>query len=104
MKYWHELTQKEVEILIESKVTYRYLLDNYKQPDWCNYPNALEGALGCWSLMDATPNGLRTKISLEFCKNCELFIEREEKSPEKISNISSSVHVADEGKDLQTGE
>lgn len=70
MNYWHELPQEKINELIESKVTLAYVMKNYKQPKWCNYPNALEGLMGCWSLNDNKPDGLRTKISESFCKDC----------------------------------
>lgn len=70
MEYWHELSQEKIDELISKKVTLKYVMDNYKQPDWCNYPNALEGVMGCWSLTDNRKDGLRTKISKQFCSNC----------------------------------
>lgn len=59
----HEKPQLNIPV-----VTNRY---SYKQPDWCKYPNALEGQMGCWSLMDLSKDGLRTKISKDFCKGCD---------------------------------
>lgn len=70
-RYFHELEQKEVDALIADKKTIGYIMETYKQPDWCNYPNALDGQMGCWSLMDLSKVGLRTKISKEFCKGCD---------------------------------
>lgn len=70
MEYYHELPQSEIEKLIVDKKTYQFIIDNYKQPDWCKYPEALNGSKGCWSLVDYS---LRTKISKEFCKNCDMF-------------------------------
>jgi hypothetical protein len=72
-RYFHELEQKEIDKLIADKKTIGYILENFKQPKWCNYHNALEGRLGCWSLMDLTKEGLRTKISEEYCKGCDSF-------------------------------
>ena len=72
-KYFHELEQSEIDTLIAEKKTIGYIHENYKQPDWCNYPNALEGNMGCWSLMNLLKEGMRTKISKDFCKNCERF-------------------------------
>jgi hypothetical protein len=72
-KYFHELEQSEINTLIAEKKTIGYILENYKQPDWCTYPNALEGNMGCWSLMNLLKEGMRTKISKDFCKNCERF-------------------------------
>jgi len=47
-RYFHELEQKEVDALIADKKTIGYIMETYKQPDWCKYPNALEGKMGCW--------------------------------------------------------
>ncbi len=49
-KFYHELTPFERNELI-GKMTYGELNDQYKQPNWCHYPSALEGKMGCWSLM-----------------------------------------------------
>lgn len=70
-RYFHELEQKEIDALIADKKTIGYIMETYKQPAWCKYPNALEGQMGCWSLMDLSKDGLRTKISKDFCKGCD---------------------------------
>lgn len=72
-KYWHELPQSEVDELIEKGVTNQYVIDNYLQPEWCQYDEALCGLMGCWLLVDNRPGGARTKVSLEYCKNCDCF-------------------------------
>jgi len=72
-KCFHELSQDEINTLISEKRTIGYVMDNYKQPDWCAYPNALNGHMGCWSLMDLGKDGTRTKISESFCANCDSF-------------------------------
>lgn len=69
MKYFHEATDEELEELIANKTTIGELEKLYAQPDWCNYPGALQGVMGCWSLTDI--KGLRKSISLEYCKGCE---------------------------------
>jgi len=72
-KYFHELSQQEIDTLIADK-TVGYILENYKQPDWCGYPQALSMAMGgCWSLCDLQKDGSRTKISIDFCKDCDMF-------------------------------
>lgn len=40
---------------------------SFRQPKWCGYPGALEGSMGCWSLM--TPGRIR---SFADCEGCEL--------------------------------
>lgn len=72
-RYFHELPQEEIDSLIADKKPINYIMETYKQPKWCNNSNALEGLVGCWSLMDLDKDGLRTKISEEFCKGCDCF-------------------------------
>ena len=72
-RYFHELEQTEIDALISDKKTVDYIMENYKQPDWCNYHEALSMAMGCWSLCDLSKDGSRTKISKEFCKGCDCF-------------------------------
>ena len=69
--YFHEISQEEVDKLISDKRNVGYIMENYKQPDWCNYPEALSMTMGCWSLCDLKKDGLRTKISKDFCKGCD---------------------------------
>lgn len=70
-KYFHELTNEEVETLIvQTKLSQKEFLEKYLQPDWCNYPEALHPTLGCWTLTDKV---LRKNISIEFCKSCDRF-------------------------------
>jgi hypothetical protein len=78
-KYFHEINQSEVDQLIADKKTVDYIQKNYKQPDWCNYPNALSMDMGCWSLCDIRKDGLRTKISQEFCNTCDCFKSKPDK-------------------------
>lgn len=70
MKYFHELTNEEIDSLVENKKTWWDIKSEYKQPDWCNYPDALNGVMGCWSLIDLSDR----KVNKEFCKTCELCI------------------------------
>jgi hypothetical protein len=74
-KYWHEIDQSEVDKLIEEKKDNQFVLDNYLQPSWCRYPEALCGVMGCWSLVDNRPDGLRNKISIDFCTGCDCFVQ-----------------------------
>jgi len=83
--YFHKISQEEVNKLVKEKKTVEYLLENYKQPDWCKYPEALSMTLGCWSLCDIEKDGLRTKISEEFCKNCPECILYKEDFKEQLT-------------------
>ncbi len=71
--YWHKAPQEEIDKLLEDKKTWQHVLDTYIQPDWCGYPDALRGQFGCFSLLDISVDGSRTKISEDFCKNCDCF-------------------------------
>lgn len=71
--YFHEAPQSDIDRLIAEHGTWGDIMHRYKQPDWCNYHNALEGQMGCWSLTDIQPNGLRNRISEDYCKSCPEF-------------------------------
>lgn len=66
MKYFHELTKEEYDTLIASGISVGEAMEKYKQPDWCEYPDALGGAMGCWSLVGGTIK------NQGHCKNCDL--------------------------------
>ena len=70
-RYFHELADSTVRKIVKSGITYGELMNRYKQPDWCEYPEALNGVMGCWSLMDTM--NLRHKISREYCKGCDCY-------------------------------
>ena len=50
MKYYHELTEDEYNKLKERGLTYGELAKLHPQPDWCEYPDAICGEMGCWHL------------------------------------------------------
>ena len=65
--YFHEVTGAELERL--QSITIAELMEQYQQPPWCAYPEALSGVMGCWSL-------LRSMVKdEEFCRNCDLHKE-----------------------------
>jgi hypothetical protein len=69
--YWHTLPDDLVDHLFKvGGITWGEVVENYDQPPWCQYPQALNGALGCWTLTDAAT---RTKITARFCAKCEHF-------------------------------
>ena len=63
---FHELSEKEFDEMREQGKTWRDIMDKYHQPEWCEYPDALGGGLGCWSL---TSMMITCK---EDCGNCDL--------------------------------
>ena len=48
-KFFHELSQKEIDNLIADKKRWSDIMNEYKQPKWCSYPEALNGKMGCWA-------------------------------------------------------
>ena len=70
-RYFHELSQEEIDQLIADKKSISYIMKTFAQPSWCGYERALEGRMGCWSLMDLEKDGKRTQISKDFCKTCD---------------------------------
>ena len=70
--YFHELPQDEIDKFMLNKTKWEYVIENYNQPQWCNFPGALS-PYGCWSLIDTRVNGFRTNISKEFCARCPKF-------------------------------
>jgi len=79
-KYFHEIPQEEIESLIAGDKTWGDISSQFKQPDWCDYPEALNGDMGCYSLTDIRRGGLREKISIDFCSTCDCF--KKEKAPQ----------------------
>jgi len=69
MKYFHELTAEEILNLNHCGITWAELSELHPQPAWCQYPGALDGLMGCWSLIMN-----REKINEDFCQNCELYV------------------------------
>ena len=66
-KYYHEISDEEIEKIDKQNPTLDELAKSYRQPDWCNMP--LED--GCYSLF-----GNRKRINREFCKNCDFCKEK----------------------------
>lgn len=71
--YFHLAPQSEIDAMVSDKKVWADVQLNYIQPDWCAYPDALNGKMGCWSLTDIADGGLRTKICEAFCQTCDCF-------------------------------
>ncbi len=70
---WHELTDEQrAEVKSRKAYTFRDLMRDYAQPDWCTYPEALCGEMGCWSLF-YTPR----VIGNDYCLKCECHRDHE---------------------------
>ena len=51
-KFFHEISDEEVQELFNTHWKWKDVMETYRQPTWCQYPDALAGKLGCWSLTD----------------------------------------------------
>lgn len=67
IKYFHELTAKEIDEIPDG-TTCEQVAKDYPQPDWCDYPDATYGAMGCWGLV----LGRVRDQGKEYCAKCEL--------------------------------
>ncbi len=71
MKYFHELTEEQRLELMKDSMTLGEMMEQYSQPDWCEYPNALESIMGCWGLFYGSVK------KDEKCKTCECYNPKE---------------------------
>lgn len=63
---FHELSEKEFDEMKEEGKTWRDVMAKYHQPKWCDYPDALDGSMGCWRLVSM-------KITCkDDCETCDL--------------------------------
>ena len=70
-KFWHELTDKEVQEFINKGITYKEMDDIYKTPDWCKYEHPFcKEFHWCDDLLNPDT---RPQISVEYCNNCKFF-------------------------------
>lgn len=68
-KYWHKLTDEEIQFLIKKNPKWKWFKKYIKQPDWCDYPDALKGLMGCWSLVFTKDRNKKK------CSDCDCFIK-----------------------------
>lgn len=66
--FFHRITKKEFNKLIDDKRTWGFVMENFRQPTWCDYPDALSGKMGCWSL---TQWPCVKSISKKYCETCD---------------------------------
>lgn len=72
--FFHELSDSELESLVSEKVTWNDVKDRFIQPAWCDYPDALDGAMGCWSLVGYSEPGVpmwKRIRCIEDCSDCD---------------------------------
>lgn len=64
--FFHELSDDAYKALEDGGATWGDIMERFDQPEWCDYPNALEGVMGCWSL-------IYRKVKDESrCLNCDM--------------------------------
>jgi len=65
--FWHRINEyDQLYIQEHSGMTIGQFMKKFKQPDWCDYPDALQGIFGCWSLY------YRYIHNIGNCENCNL--------------------------------
>lgn len=65
---WHTLSSEEQErIVTGGGMTIKQFMQKYRQPRWCQYPEALSGEMGCWSLVSRRIHGE------DDCKGCDMY-------------------------------
>lgn len=69
-KHFHELTDDEYKVILDSDMTLRELAEKYPRPPWCNYPDAL-APLGCWSLTSRRIKGEGDCLGCDEYKGCK---------------------------------
>lgn len=67
IKPFHKLRIEEIRWLIKEGNTFAELEKDFPQPAWCNYPQAVFGVMGCWSLMSGMISGK------EACTDCDCY-------------------------------
>ena len=65
IKYFHELTKEEWQALKAEGLTWGEVAKRHPRPEWCNCPDAVMEAFGCWSLIEGDVTGE------DYCLNCE---------------------------------
>lgn len=67
-KPFHLITDEEWKKFQDNpESTWGDVAKDFPQPEWCNYPNALNDLMGCWSLT------ARMVTGEDYCKNCDCY-------------------------------
>ena len=79
VKYFHELSDEEYEILMDNKekITWEECAKKYPAPSWCGHGSgAVCGIMGCWSLMGSRViEQVKQRIrKIEDCEGCDLVV------------------------------
>ena len=65
--YFHEAVPGGFDTLREQhpRWTIQTVIDTYASPEWCRYPDAVGGIMGCWSLIGGLVTGE------DYCRSCD---------------------------------
>lgn len=64
---FHEMSATEFRFRALRGDKWRDVQRDHHEPTWCNYPSALAGAMGCWSLVGRLVTGE------DYCRSCECY-------------------------------
>jgi len=71
--YWHKYDAATQAALRRKLIKKRWTLGmfeaKYRQPEWCNYPEALSGPMGCWKL---DSDGVHSLYDCMFCDELKI--------------------------------
>lgn len=72
IKHFHELTNQEFLWLVKEGITYAELNQDFPQPLWCDYHQAVFGMMGCWTLTNFSSGHSRVRGE-DSCRDCDCF-------------------------------
>jgi len=64
-EYFHQMTTEKRSQIETAGWTWGDVKEHFVPPAWCQYPDALNGVGGCWSLIGGIVTGE------DFCKTCD---------------------------------
>lgn len=64
-KPFHRLSDSQFKAMQDAGMKWNEVSALHPQPSWCDYPGALDGPMGCWSLVGRM---VRNKA---YCKGCD---------------------------------
>ncbi len=66
-RLFHLIPEADYKGMEAAGATWMDVKRKYRQPSWCDYPDALGGGAGCWSLIGRKVTGKN------YCRNCDGF-------------------------------
>lgn len=68
-RLFHLISDESWAAMRSANLTWNDVKKHHRQPEWCSYPDALDGYMGCWSLVGRKVTGR------DFCKTCDCYSE-----------------------------